>query len=295
MSGPILITGGAGSVGRSLVARCRADGHSVRIFDLPVCDFTGLEGEPGIEIVKGDITRLDSVIPAVQGVSAVLHLAAILPPASERSRERTFAINVEGTGNMIKAMEAHARDAVLVFSSSVSTYGDTTAEAPPVRVTHPQTALDLYAESKIASERMVRESSLPTVVLRIAGIAVPVLQEPPAVWPFTATQRLEMVHREDVVTALYKALITPAARGQTLNIAGGPSWQTTGQQYVADHYDIIGVPLEMAQFRDAAHAGWVDWYDSEVSQQLLDYQHNSYPGYLDTLRAEVEKLMADDC
>ena len=91
---------------------------------------------------------------------------------------------------------------------------------------HPQTALDIYAESKIASERLVRQAQLPTVVLRIAGIAVPALQEPPPVWPFTAEQRLEMVHREDVVTALYKALITPAAQGKTLNIAGGATWQT---------------------------------------------------------------------
>src|SRR5215831_20073433 len=83
MSGPILITGGAGSVGRSLVARCRADGHTVRVFDLPVCDFTGLEGEPGIEVVRGDITQIATVTPAVQDVSAVMHLAAILPPASE--------------------------------------------------------------------------------------------------------------------------------------------------------------------------------------------------------------------
>ena len=67
-------------------------------------------------------------------------------------------------------------------------------------------------------------------------------------WPFTAEQRLEMVHREDVVTALYKALITPAAQGKTLNIAG--EWQqTSGRQYVADHYEILGVPLEMAAFR----------------------------------------------
>src|SRR5215211_5572714 len=86
MSGPILITGGAGSVGRSLVARCLADGHTVRVFDLPVCDFTGLEGEPGIEVVQGDITQMAAVTLAVQGVSAVMHLAAILPPASERNR-----------------------------------------------------------------------------------------------------------------------------------------------------------------------------------------------------------------
>jgi nucleoside-diphosphate-sugar epimerase len=294
MSGPILITGGAGSVGRSLVARCRADGYTVRIFDLPICDFTGLEGEPGIEIVTGDITQLDNVAQAVQGVSAVMHLAAILPPASERNRERTLTINVEGTTNVIRAMEAQARDAVLVFSSSVSTYGDTTAETPPVRVTHSQTALDIYAESKIASERLVREAQVPTVVLRIAGIAVPVLQEPPPVWPFTAEQRLEMVHREDVVTALYKALVTPAARGKTLNIAGGPTWQTHGQPYVADHYEIIGVPLDLATFRSQAEPGWVDWYDSTESQQLLNYQHNSYTSYLDTLRAEVERVLADE-
>src|ERR1700675_1558063 len=127
MSSPILITGGAGSVGRSLVARCLADGYTVRVFDLPSCDFTGLEGEPGIEVVPGDITQMANVEPAVQGVSAVLHLAAILPPASERNRERTLTINVDGTTNIIRAMQANASAAVLVFSSSVSTYGATTS------------------------------------------------------------------------------------------------------------------------------------------------------------------------
>jgi nucleoside-diphosphate-sugar epimerase len=192
-------------------------------------------------------------------------------------------------------MEARVKEAVLVFSSSVSTYGDTTSEAPPVRVDHPQTALDVYAESKIASERLVRQSQLPTVVLRIAGIAVPVLQEPPPVWPFTAEQRLEMVHREDVVTALYKALITPGAQGKILNIAGGATWQTIGHQYVADHYEILGVPLDLATFRSADEPGWFDWYDTAESQRLLDYQHYSYTSYLDTLRAEVERMLADDC
>lgn len=295
MNGPILITGGAGSVGRSLVARCRADAHTVRVFDLPVCDFTGLAGEPGIEVVQGDITQAATVEQAVQGVGAVMHLAALLPPVSERDRARTFAINVEGTATMIRAMQRYAREAVLVFSSSVSTYGDTTAETPPLRVDHAQTALDIYAESKIASERLVRAAPLNTVVLRIAGIAVPVLQEPPPVWPFTAEQRLEMIHREDVVTALYKALVWPQAYGHTFNIAGGPTWQTTGRQYVADLYDIIGVPLEMATFRGAEAPGWVDWYDTADSQRLLGYQDNSYSTYLDTLRAEVARMLAEDC
>ena len=294
MSGPILITGGAGSVGRLLVQRCREDGQAVRIFDLPVCDFTGLEGEAGIEVVKGDISDANAVQQAVNGVSAVMHLAAILPPGSEANRERTFAINVEGTSTILRAMETGAPDAVLVFSSSVSTYGDTRADPPPVGVEHGQTALDIYAESKIASEQRIRDASVDTVILRIAGISVPVLQEPPEVWPFTADQRLEMVHRDDVVTALYKALVTPAARGKTLNIGGGPTWQTTGRQYVSDHFELIGVPVEMASFRGEDEAGWVDWYDSDEAQKLLAYQNNSYPMYLDTLQAEVAKMLEDD-
>jgi nucleoside-diphosphate-sugar epimerase len=293
MSGPILITGGAGSVGRHLVARCRANGHTVRVFDLPVCNFTGLEDETGIEVIRGDITTPATVERAVQGVSAVLHLAALLPPASEANRERTFAINVQGTAYILQAMAVHARDAVLVFSSSVSTYGDTTTEPPPVRVEHAQTPLDIYAESKIAAERLLRQAPVDAVVLRIAGIAVPELQEPPPVWPFTADQRLEMVHRGDVVTALYKALVTPAARGKTLHIAGGSTWQTTGQQYVTDVYDILGVPLDMATFRSQDAPGWVDWYDTGESQRLLDYQQHPYPSYLDTLRQEVERMLAE--
>jgi nucleoside-diphosphate-sugar epimerase len=293
MSGPILITGGAGSVGRLLVQWCRQAGHLVRVFDLPVCDFTGLEGEEGIDIVKGDITHAPTVEQAVQGVSAVVHLAALLPPASESNRERTFAINVEGTSTIIQAIARGAREAVLVFSSSVSTYGDTRSEMPPVRTDHPQTALDLYAESKIASEAQIRASSIDAVILRIAGIAVPVLQEPPEVWPFTAEQRLEMVHRSDVVTALYQAVVTPAARGKTLNIGGGPSWQTTGRQYVADHFDLIGVPIEMAGFRSDDEPGWVDWYDSTEAQRLLDYQEHTYQDYLSTLQAEVARMLEE--
>ncbi len=294
MSGPILITGGAGSVGRRLVQRCCQEGHTVRVFDLPGCDFSGLEGEDGIEVVPGDITNASIVEQAVQGTSAVVHLAALLPPASEANRERTFAINVEGTATIIKAMEARAREAVFVLSSSVSTYGDTIAETPPVGVAHPQMALDIYAESKIVGEQLVRQTPVAAVILRIAGIAVPVLQEPPAVWPFTAEQRLEMVHRDDVVIALYNALVVPAARGKTLNIAGGLSWQTIGRQYVADLYDILGVPIEMAAFRHAHEPGWVDWYDSEEAQCLLDYQQHSYDNYLDTLRQEVARLLEEE-
>lgn len=291
MNGAVLITGGAGSVGRILVSRLRQDGRPVRIFDLPSMNYAGLEDVEGIELIKGDITDADTVRKAVEGVDAVIHLAAILPPASERDRSRTFAVNVDGTTHIVRALELLAPQAVLVFSSSVSTYGDTTQASPPIGISHPQRAIDVYADSKIAGEQVLRTSHATWVILRIAGIAVPAFQEPPAVWPFTPEQRIELVHRDDVVTAIHRATTSRAAQGKILNIAGGPTWQTTGRSYVERLYDLMGVPPDEAKYRD--RPGWVDWYDTEESQRLLSYQNTPYATFLAQIKAEVDRLMGD--
>ncbi len=287
--GPVLVTGGAGSVGRRVVQQLRQQGYSVRVFDLPEMDYTGLEGAEGIEVLPGDITRLTSVSQAVAGVSAVIHLAAILPPASEQRRELTFAANVAGTALVAQALQQSNPDAPLVFSSSVSTYGDTVGASSPVTVDHPQQALDIYAESKIAAEKSLRESYPNAAILRISGIAVPSIQSPPEVWPFMADQRIEFVHRDDVVGALCAAASVEGVKGQVFNIAGGVTWRTTGRAYVKDYYHLLGVDIGEARFQE--HPGWCDWYHTEESQRVLRYQNTSYPAYLGQLSDEIKKMM----
>ena len=291
MSAPVMITGGAGSVGRMLAERLLDAGRGVRVFDLPFMDFAGLEGREGVEVVKGDITDAAQVADAVRGVGAVAHLAALLPPNSERDRDRTFAVNVGGTQNIIDAMARSAPDAALIFTSSISTYGDTSAETPPVRVSHPQSAIDIYADSKIAGERIVRESPLPWIALRIAGISVPEFLEPPNPWPFVAEQRVEMVHRDDVVDALFACVDAPDAANKILNIAGGPTWQLRGEDYARDFYGFMGAPFEDVNYRETP--GWVDWYDTEESQRVLGYQNRSYQHYADEMRAIVAAMMEE--
>ncbi len=292
MSGATLITGGAGSVGRQLVEMFAAAGRPVRVFDLPMMDFTGLEDRDGIEIARGDITDADGVRAAVSGVDAVLHLAAILPPNSERDRGLTFRVNVAGTQNIIDAMEATNPGARLVFTSSISTYGDTSAEDPPVRTSHAQSAIDIYADSKIEGERLIRASSLDNAtVLRIAAIAVPAFLEPPTPWPFMEDQRIEMVHRDDVADALFASASAPDAGDKVFNIGGGPTWQLRGRDYVRDFFDVMGAPVELATYRDAP--GWVDWYDTDDSQRILGYQNRSYQHYIGEMQAIIQEMMGE--
>ena len=292
MSAPVLVTGGAGSVGRQLVEMFLAAGQSVSVFDLPAMDFSGLEGRDGVQVLRGDITNDRDVTNAIRSASAVVHLAALLPPNSERDRDLTFRVNVVGTQNIVGALEQANPDATLVFTSSISTYGDTAGEEPPIGVGHPQQAIDIYADSKIAGERVLRESALKnTVVLRIAGIAVPAFLEPPDPWPFMQDQRVEMVHRDDVVGAIFNAARTPEAAGKVLHIAGGSTWQLHGRDYTRDFYDFMGAPAEEATYRETP--GWMDWYDTEESQRILKYQSRSYEHYSDQMRAIVQAMMAE--
>ena len=291
MSDPVLITGGAGSVGRQLAGMFLAEGRPVRIFDLPFMDFTGLEGEPNVEVVKGDITDRKSVSEAVRNVGGILHLAALLPPTSERDRDKTFVVNVEGTRNIVDALKSHDSKATLVFTSSISTYGDTSNEPDPISITQPQNAIDVYAESKIAGEKILIESGVIFVILRIASIAVPAFLEPPEPWPFTSAQRVEMVHRDDVADAIKSSVDTPEAVGNVFNIAGGSSWRLTGKDYVEEFFNFKGPPVDMAVYRE--ETGWNDWFDTSEAQKILKYQNRSYDFYSGEMKSIVEEMMAE--
>tara|TARA_B100000700_G_scaffold136168_1_gene152124 strand:+ start:1352 stop:2224 length:873 start_codon:yes stop_codon:yes gene_type:complete len=288
---PILITGGAGSVGKQLTNMLLSEGKSVRVFDLPFMDFTDLENLDNVEIVKGDVTDSNSVTEAVSGVDGVLHLAAILPPNSEKNRETTFAVNVQGTQNIVDAIKNVSPQASLVFTSSISTYGDTSGVDSPVTIDYPQNAIDVYADSKIHGEKILIDSNINYVILRIASIAVPAFLEPPTPWPFTAEQRVEMVHRDDVSDALVSAVKTKEAVGKIFNIAGGESWRLQGKDYVEDFFKFMGAPIEMAQYREST--GWNDWFDTKESQQILKYQNRSYEFYSDQMKAIVEEMMGE--
>jgi nucleoside-diphosphate-sugar epimerase len=253
-------------------------------------DFSGLEEEPNVEVVKGDITEKSAVEKAVDNVGGVLHLAALLPPTSERDRDKTFAVNVEGTRNISESLKSQHSSATLVFTSSISTYGDTSKEPELIKINQLQNAIDIYAESKIAGEQILIGSGVNFVILRIASIAVPAFLEPPEPWPFTADQRVEMVHRDDVADAIKSAVDTEEAVGNVFNIAGGTTWRLTGRDYVGDFFNFMGAPVDLAIYRE--EPGWNDWYDTEESQKILNYQNRSYAYYSGEMKAIVEEMMA---
>lgn len=287
-----LVTGAAGSVGKEVVEGLVRRGWSVRGFDLPGCDFGSLESFPGVEIIRGDITDPRSVALVGQ-VDAIVHLAALLPPVSERDRARTFLVNVQGMQNLIRAVVevgSEARAPHFVLASSVATYGDTSGDEPPIKVEREQRPVDIYGESKVAAEKLLIASGLSYTILRIAPVSIPAVLEPPEVWPFSPNQRVEFVARSDAVLALLNCVGNDEATDKILNIAGGPSWQVLGRQYVGNLYETLELDPREARYGDGP--SWFDWYDTTESEAILAYQRTSYQDFLAQLRRAVEEEYA---
>ncbi|MDP6961625.1 MAG: NAD(P)-dependent oxidoreductase, partial [Dehalococcoidia bacterium] len=255
----VLVTGGAGSMGRLVCNRLASRGHAIRAFDLETANFKGLPD--GVSALTGDLTSKASLESAINNVDAVVHLAAILPPVADQEIELARLVNVRGTEILIDAMRSNNPTARLVFSSSVSVYGKPTTD-DEVSTSMSYNPDDNYAKTKSESEQLVLNSGIDSCVLRISGVSVPVFQEPPDAWPFLPDQKIEFIHRDDAVTAITSAVTTELTDAtRIINVSGGDTWRMQGSQYVADYFKMIEVDPDQAVYQSSE--GHFAWYSDE--------------------------------
>jgi len=116
----ILVTGSTGFIGASLCRALVAKGHQVRAFHRPTSTLRLIDDLP-VEHVLGDLTQPDTLAPAMEGIEAVFHTAAMLVSGQDEEG-RMYAVTVEGTRSVLKAArQAGVRR--LVHTSSVAALG----------------------------------------------------------------------------------------------------------------------------------------------------------------------------
>src|SRR6201987_1756948 len=103
--GNVLVTGGSGFVGANLVTTLLDRGYQVRSFDRAP---SPLPQHPALEVLQVDITEAATCATAVDGIDTVFHTAAIIElmggaSVTDEYRKRSFAINVGGTENLVRA------------------------------------------------------------------------------------------------------------------------------------------------------------------------------------------------
>ena len=116
----VLLTGGTGFLGKNVARQLHASGHALRLIARENSNLAGLP--EGAEVVRGDVTDRESLLRAVQGCDALLHMAAMVKMWVP-DRERFDAVNVAGFENALAA--ARSAGARLVYTSSFIAIGPT--------------------------------------------------------------------------------------------------------------------------------------------------------------------------
>jgi nucleoside-diphosphate-sugar epimerase len=283
----VLVTGAAGRLGSDLVVELTRRKYTVKAFDIPTADFSRLPKKNHVEIVRGDITRVGDTKAAIKDMDGVFHLAAVLPPKSEINREVTLQVNLDGTKNLLEATKTDGREIPIVFTSSVMVYGVTANETPPITEDHALVTTDVYSESKIACEELIRKSGMPYAILRISGIYAVELTELPEKIPFRKEQRVNFVDRRDVIQALISAFETNERREIIFNIAGDGTWRMKGDEFTKRMYEAFGIPVEIQYSKTYT---CFDWYDTLRSQSTLNYQKIDFERFIEDLEELARKL-----
>ncbi|MBB4662847.1 SDR family oxidoreductase [Conexibacter arvalis] len=139
--GPILVTGGTGTLGRLLVPRLRAAGREVRVLSRAEHPAAG-----GIRFARGDLATGEGVAAAVAGAEVVVHCAGSARGDEEKARTLVEAASRAGVRH-------------LVYISVVG------ADRVPVRSGVDRAMFGYYA-AKLAAERLVADSGIPWTTLR---------------------------------------------------------------------------------------------------------------------------------
>ena len=158
----VLVTGGAGFIGKYLVKSLLEKGDSVTIFDnFSNSTKTSINFlvKMGAKVIEGDITKIQDLQNAIKEHDIVIHLAAKISVSESISNpSETFRINVDGTNNVLIACEKnHVKK--LIISSSAAVYG----ESPPnVKLTEESVMnpISPYGESKMQMEQNVKKFAL---------------------------------------------------------------------------------------------------------------------------------------
>lgn len=169
----IVIFGGGGFIGSTIVDRFLLENHELRIFERPrVAPYRKFAASERVEWVTGDLSSMHDVSDAIKGMDAVLHLVSTtLPKNSNDDPIYDVQSNVVATLQMLNAMVAQKVSKIIFISSGGTVYGN--PMYLPIDEKHPTDPLVSYGITKLAIEKYLQMYShlygIRAITLRVAN------------------------------------------------------------------------------------------------------------------------------
>ena len=290
----VLVTGAAGALGRALVPRLVGAGCEVRALDRPSPGLARLARERGVRALEGDVRDAGLLGQALEGARAVVHLAALVPPLTERSPSLAEDVNVGATLTLVRLAERRPERPRLVYPSSVVVFGPSAPEPAPA----PKGAGDLvlatdrYSAHKLACEALLRDASLPSIALRL-GVVLRPLDQKVSTASLGAMLRvhpdtpIELVHPDDAADALLAAACLGGDERHVVAVGGGPGLRVRHRDLWAMLLGAAGLeaPPDALFGREPYYTSWL----SDEGHRLLGHATRGREALLATWRHDLAR------
>lgn len=277
----VLVTGASGEIGLKVIEMLlNKTDYLIRVLSLPdrfskrrLKRFSGK-----IEFVWGDITQKKQSQKAVEDCQAVIHLAAILPPLADEKPQLAQRVNVEGTKNLLEALEKEKNKGFFLYASSVAIYGDR-LERPWIRVSDPPipSESDIYAQTKIDAEELIRKSEVDWSIFRLSAIMSENRKLDPLFFHMPLDTEIEVTSTRDTAYAMVQALQhREELTHRTFNLGGGPCCRATYREFLRENFARMGIDFSLVPEKAFAernfHCGY--YADSGELDSILHFQRD---------------------
>lgn len=295
----ILLTGASGTVGREVLKQLLdlKDRFDVSVFDLKTPKSIRLFSSfgNGFHVFYGDISDPNGTIEAVRNQDAVIHLAALIPPAADVNKPLAEKINVYGTLHLVNNLEKFSPNAFFVYSSSVAVYGDR-LENSQIRVTDKlkPSMGDYYAETKIRAESIIRKSKLQWAIFRLSAIMGAGNHKISGLmFHMPLNTPMEITTPEDTARAFVNSLDKqPELVGKIFNLGGGDKNRILYRNFLQKSFDIYGLgKLNFPEYAFAQknfHCGY--YADGDVLEDILHFRKDTLDTYFKKVKDGITPL-----
>jgi uncharacterized protein YbjT (DUF2867 family) len=207
MTSPVLVTGGTGRLGRSVVARLIEAGRDVRVLARRQRDL-----DPRVMFFAGDLLRGEGIDPAVRDAGLIIHCATSTKGDAQATRNLITAAARAGSPHFVQPS--------IVGIDSMAAWG--------------------YVKAKLEVEQIVENSGLPWTILRVTQFYSYCFENSrklakfPLVAPVPGGFRVQPVDSREVAARLVElALGAPAGRAPDMSGPEVSSWQDLFRSYLA--------------------------------------------------------------
>lgn len=290
----ILLTGAGGTVGYEVLKQLCAqpDKYAVTIFVKNSRKSHRLfkTFKNKVEIVYGNITDETCMKTICADKQIVIHLAAVIPPLADEDPVLTDKVNIMGTQYLVKGLEEFSPNAFLLYSSSVSVYGDR-LKNPFIKVGDPLSPSnrDGYAKTKIEAESIIGKSGIDWSIFRLTAI-MGNHKMSKLMFHMPLATGMEIATPKDAARAFVNAIHKKEILSKNIyNLGGGESMRITYNELLSRSFSIFGLgkpDFPKNTFAEKNfHCGY--FTDGDELEQILCFREDTLETYFGQLKKTV--------